>query len=378
MKVGILTLPPTFNYGGILQVYALQTVLKSIGIDSVILDRRFSKKKDLRQFLIDVKRIIWPRLPFFYKRYSYDSRKKEYYNSEYEPFVEFINSKLHITPPIYNSLFLKKQIENIGVECVIVGSDQVWRPQCSPCLSDYFLSFAKKNRRLKRMTYAASFGTDKCEYRDDEIERYRDLLQLFDNVSVREDTAVNMCLEYFGVNAIQVLDPTLLLSSNHYIELCRKSCICKNLKGHRVLSYMLDNTDAKRLVVSRVGQKLNTDDVYEIPIDKGIYLSIERWLHLFYRAEYVITDSFHGCVFSILFNKPFIAIGNSERGFARFSSLLKVFNLRERLIFGDMLLSDEDKLFNEINWDKVNCILVKQRKKSLDYLLNSLYDTCAI
>lgn len=378
MRVGILTLPPAFNYGGILQVYALQTVLKSIGVDSVVLDRRFSKKKDLKQYLIDLKRMIWPHLPFFHKRYSYDSRKKEFYSSRYKPFVEFINSRLYITPPIYDSVLLKEQIKDNSIGCVIVGSDQVWRPQCSPCLPDYFLSFAKENYKLRKISYAASFGTDKCEYNEDEIERYRELLQLFDNVSVREDSAVNMCLEYFGVNAIQVLDPTLLLPSNHYKELCHKSGNCSYLKGHRILSYMLDKTDEKRLVVSKVKQKLGTDDVYEVPIDKEVNISIERWLHLFYTADYVVTDSFHGCVFSILFNKSFIAIGNGKRGFTRFSSLLKVFELQGRLILDNMPLVDVDKVFTDINWDRVNSILVKQRKESLDYLLYSLYDKCAI
>ena len=87
MKIGILTLPPSFNYGGILQAYALQKTLQLKGFDTVILDRRFKKKITLLQLLIDIKRIVWRCIPLLRKHYLYDKRKKEYYSARYKPFV---------------------------------------------------------------------------------------------------------------------------------------------------------------------------------------------------------------------------------------------------------------------------------------------------
>lgn len=102
-------------------------------------------------------------------------------------------------------------------------------------------------------------------------------------------------------------------------------------------------------------------------LENGCLPSIENWLASFDQAKYVITDSFHGSVFSIIFNKPFITIGNKERGMSRFNSLLKQFNLEDRLLVDEQL-----DCITDPNWVKVNNILNEWRKKSVFFLQNSL------
>jgi exopolysaccharide biosynthesis predicted pyruvyltransferase EpsI len=107
-------------------------------------------------------------------------------------------------------------------------------------------------------------------------------------------------------------------------------------------------------------------------IEDCIFPPATAWLRGFMDAEFVVTDSFHGTVFSILFNKPFIAIGNQDRGLARFSSLLKLFNLENRLI--QTSTDIDDKLLHEkINWEKVNAILREKKEQSLRFLNDLFY-----
>lgn len=372
MKIGILTLPPTFNYGGILQAYALQKTLQLKGFDTVILDRRFKKKITLLQLLIDIKRIVWRCMPILRKHYLYDKRKKEYYSARYKPFVEFVNSRLRISQPLYSTDQLRDYIFKNGINCIIVGSDQVWRPQCSPCLSDYFLSFIRDGKKIIKVAYAASFGIANCEYDEFEKKRYGNLLQQFDRISVREDVAVRICEDFSGIVPLQVLDPTLLLPSNHYLTFFQKFGLCDKKKVHKIVVYILDKTSYKDNVIANVGEYMQTDDIFEIPINTNEFISISDWLRLFYEAEFIITDSFHGCVFSIIFNKPFIAVGNKVRGISRFTSLLKELKLQERLVLDDEMFH-QSSINKEINWEEVNNILNCRKSESLNFLLDSVY-----
>lgn len=167
--------------------------------------------------------------------------------------------------------------------------------------------------------------------------------------------------------AKQVLDPTLLLQKDDYIRLFEKSNTPKS--NGTLLNYILDASTEKTEMVGRIAKKLGLTP-FRVNASEGecVQPSVEQWLRGFYDAEFVVTDSFHACVFSIMFNKPFIAIGNIDRGLSRFSSLLSTFNLCDRLITS----VPEYDGNGIINWSKVNSLLNKKRHDSMSFLIDNL------
>ena len=196
-------------------------------------------------------------------------------------------------------------------------------------------------------------------------------------VSTRETTGVELCRKYLGYdNCHHVLDPTMLLEREDYIKLSDSAGIphCEDI----LLCYILDETDYKRSAISDVATKrglkpLDVNFQDKGPLQKtlknGGYPPIEKWLRGFEDATMVITDSFHACVFSILFNKPFIVFGNAERGMTRFNSLLSTFGLEKCLI--------ADKGNFEIpvvdyNWERVNKILAERKPECWQLLSQAI------
>ena len=146
------------------------------------------------------------------------------------------------------------------------------------------------------------------------------------------------------------------------------------------MCYVLDKTPEKSAIINSVKEKLNLrtlEVMQEEPltletkdISKCIYPSVSKWLSGFRDASFVVTDSFHGTVFSIIFNKPFICIGNQMRGLTRFTSLLKIFGLENRLIFSQKDFSE--KLLENIDYEKVNSIKQQWQSKSIEFLKENL------
>ena len=340
MRIGILTLPLNTNYGGILQAYALQTTLERMGHEVVVFDT--PKKNSLPPLwklpLSFAKRILLKSMGridrIFIERYN--NRVYPVITKEIQPFID---EKIH------RKVFTN--FSKIGArefDAIVVGSDQVWRSiYFVPMwlgfpMENAYLSFTK-GWPLKRISYAASFGTDKWEYNEEQTLHSREALQMFDAVSVREENGVKLCKQYFDVDALHVLDPTMLLDVNDYIELFKQKQTPKS-KGN-LLNYVLDETDEIESLIKKVASMKKmvpfaVNNPYEgdntKPLNQRIKPSVEAWLRGFYDADFVITDSFHACVFSIIFKKQFIVIGNKERGMARFESLLKMFGLEERIV----------------------------------------------
>jgi len=262
----------------------------------------------------------------------------------------------------------------------VVGSDQVWRPKYSPYIPNFFLDFLSAGDKAKRIAYAASFGVDTLEYSPDQLAVCAPLARRFDAISVREDTAVQLCREHFGVEATHVLDPTLLLDKEHYISLIEKENAPAS-KG-TLMTYVLDKAPEKQAIISQVASERNLQAFTVYPKSrfykagsKGLkdcmYPPLGSWIRGFMDCEYVVTDSFHGTAFAIIFNKPFIAIGNATRGLSRFQSLLGIFGLNERLVIHPDDLTSE--LINrEIDFTEVNRLWEEKKTRSLDFLENAL------
>lgn len=372
MKVGILTLPLHTNYGGILQAYALQTVLKNNGYDARIIN-------------YTTWNLLPPRLPLSIRYFIYlknailylfndagtvapDIKLRKNYTYLTTRFTPFIHEHIDYIPFAH----IKEHREK--VDAIVVGSDQVWRPSYQGRDLIFFLDFLPEESDTKRIAYAASFGTNQWEYTDEETQKIASLISKFDLVSVREDSAVNLCRLYWNISSHTVLDPTLLLEPEDYCELTKE--IKDTTPDDGLFYYFLDATDRKMDYVHKVSDKLKLHPFQLKPsvphIKRKKYkgclfreASIPAWLHSFLRAKFILTDSFHGCVFSIIFNKPFYVIGNKQRGMARFDTLLKLFGLEKRLV--DISEIESHPIDTDINWDVVNAI--RQEKKNISFSL---------
>lgn len=371
MRIGILTLPLNTNYGGILQAYALQTVLQRIGHEVILIERRnevveptdFKSKiiKRITKVLLgkdNLKLVLWGQV---------DNFKRDNIN-------------------LLQMSDLEAFDKTAELDAYVVGSDQVWRPFWKEnYIPDFFLEFAKGNNKVKKIAYAASFAVDEWEFTAEETQRYAPLAKLFDTISVREASGVGLCQRYLNVDAVQMLDPTLLLDKSDYENLIRKRNNRTTSKA-KIFTYILDDSDYKQNVISYAENQLNLSPFkltfkecnsfiqllfakkrYQIP-------GVEKWLRAFMDSEYVITDSFHGCVFSIIFNKPFWAIGNSGRGMARFTSLLHMFGLEDRLLFDTTEVQSLD-FSKPIDWTSINAIRKEWQIKAYDFLKTNLYST---
>ena len=263
-------------------------------------------------------------------------------------------------------------------DAFVVGSDQVWRPKYFGRIEDAFLDFTSL-WDVRRVTYAASFGTDHLEYEFEQLYKCSSLLSTFDAVSVREASAVQMCDEWFDrEDAVHVLDPVMLLTAEHYAHLAELSSE-RPCKG-KILSYVLDPDNSKKYILDRVEGWLakESHNAYvpdrdrNIPLEKRIVPSIRQWLSCFADAEFVVTDSFHGCVLSVLFHKPFIALANPGRGMSRILSLLESLGLDDRIVQGLDPDDDGEYYLSGIDWDDVDARLSEMKERSIEFLRNAL------
>lgn len=372
MRIGILTLPLHTNYGGILQAYALQTVLERMGHNVVVFDRPLEKskiptwKKPFTYTKRIIKRYILGRkdAQLFPEEKAY---KKQLTERKYTQ--PFINSRIH-RYVIHSLSDIKKE----DFDAIVVGSDQVWRMMYFEGFyndlndADAFLEFAG-GWNIKRVSYAASFGTDTTDVRPECLDACKAALSKFDGVSVREKSGVDICKNTFCVDASWVLDPTMLLNTEDY----------KNLfvgqsqpdSQHILASYVLDETPAIEQLRERIAKdkglvvrRTNIADTGNAERGAVPQPPLEDWLSALYNADYIINDSFHACVFSILFHKQFTVIANEKRGLSRFKSLLSIFGLEERIISSP----EKYRPLPDIDYTKVEVLLSKKKEESFGFL----------
>jgi polysaccharide pyruvyl transferase WcaK-like protein len=378
MKIKILTQPLSTNYGGLLQAFALQTVIKKMGHEVCTMDKRPIDLPWSTKVLSISKRLI---LRIFYHNpniiRAWATQKEQKLIAIHTN--RFIQENINLTKESGLNgkfTFLKKD----DINAYIVGSDQVWRKKYSPNITNYFLDFIENKDKVKRIAYAASFGVDKWEFSPKLTEKCASLSKKFDAISAREDSAVFLCKQFLGVNATQVLDPTMLLTKDDYTKLVVKDNVPKSYKT--LMTYVLDKSSVNNEIIKKVGDLLNLIPNSVMPkstffetgkkkIEDCIFPPVTEWIRGFMDAEFVVTDSFHGIVFAILFNKPFICIGNKGRGLTRFTSLLRLFDLESQLITTPEEITFEKLKFN-IDFNKVNKIIENEKHKSLMFLEKAL------
>ena len=373
MNIGVISLPLHNNFGGILQAYALQKVLRDLGHNAVLIDK--SRYVSLGPWYI--------KYPIYIKNAILKFIMRQ--NVVVKPDVEI--NRITRTIAQHTEPFIDKYIKRIYTrdfsnikknkfDAFIIGSDQVWRPRYfGTRIENAYLDFAKE-WDVKRIAYAASFGAEEWEYTNEQTSTCSELLKIFNAVSVRESSAVEFCKERLDVKAEHVLDPTMLLTKENYLNLFNIAGTAQS-EGN-LFCYVLDRNKETNIIIDSIAKNKGLKPFYvnsryeepDAPLEERIQQPVEKWLRAFHDAKYVITDSFHACVFSILFNKPFIVYGNKERGMARFESLLKLFELEERLVCSPEEVNKV--LQTPIDWERVNSIHKLMKEKSLSFLRKNL------
>ena len=320
MNICILTQPLGINYGCALQAYALQKVLGEMGHNVTTL-RWFplTHKNPVKTLQRFASKYIKGNKDIVYLDYE---KQLHYTFKELERFIEE-----HINCTVATAPLVKGDIP--GFDAYVVGSDQVWRPMYSANITNFYLDFLGDSP-AKRIAYAASFGVDVWEADEKTTKKIRPLARRFDVISVREESGVRLCEQFLGVEASVMPDPTLLLTAEDYLSI---SGLKQPEREGYIAAYILDRSEKKLRFINRMSEQMNLPVRFVGQLDwvNGVD-SMESWIERIAKASYVLTDSFHGTVFSLLFEKKFLSISNSARGGSRFESLLNAVGLRERLI----------------------------------------------
>ena len=296
-KIVILTLPLGNNYGGLMQAYALQRVVSGMGYDAVT-DRYACKNKSWKSYF------LWLYLPVKYFLLRLLGKKMLDPGSiiqRNENLSHFINENIRTVDFFKgHKRPTRNDIENYDV--FLVGSDQVWRKKYVN-IQSYLLSFLDHIHDKRFFSYGASFGCDNVEdWTNSDKKVAKRMLSQFAAISVREKSGVEILQKEFGVHALCVLDPTMLLSIEDYLYLDGVNNIKKEKK--MLYCYILDLTDDKKDLIRSIKEERGLENILLISpkidkIKKDLpnnfkYPSIAEWLSGFRDADFVFTDSFHG------------------------------------------------------------------------------------
>ncbi len=343
MKIGLLTYHHSKNYGAVLQTYATCRILKELGHDVEIINIRQLEKKKLRHIV-------------FYKK---DRDFTNFMSKFYPPETSLIES--------YEQL---KKIK-FKYDCLLVGSDQVWNPSISldKCMA-YYLDFGDSN--ILRISYASSLGISEWPKKFENLKpMVAKALSKFNSISVRENTGKQLLKTEFGIDSNVVLDPTMLHSS--YPEINNKIPETNN-----IVCYLLNRTKEQLDTVRLISKTLNLSaqiitSVYPIPGMKYTYPpSIENWIKYIGGAKLVITDSFHGLVFSLLYQRNFVVVAVNNGRNSRLLDLLQMVGLKNRYFLSLDELKNSSVLYDQIDYTNVNKIIQEKRIDSINFLKNAL------
>ena len=344
MKIALLTIHAADNYGATLQAYATQRKLEELGHDVEIIDLHidnpYSKAKGM---------LLYP------KHLKFEKFRKKYYHHLTRKYASL--EDLQNNPP--------------QADCYMVGSDQTWNPVIARGQAKaFFLDFG--NEDVLKASYAASFGMQKWE--DSEWIKSDDaskLLKRITKLSVREKDGMDILKRDLGIeHAVQVVDPVLLF--DNYPELV----------GHvdetnELILYKLSNSDAFYEKAKNIALDLSVTprSIGSIRRIKGVKCGypegVEEWIRRIAGAKYVMTDSFHGMIFSILYQRQFILYARTPKLISRMVSILSLLGIQDRIVSGDASAEEiKQKLVEPVDYQTVQKRLVELRSSSVEFLMN--------
>lgn len=346
------------NYGAVLQAYALQEYLIALGYDAWIINfRNFPRRPD-RALKVACRSYIFP-----------------------NPFEKFRKKWLKLSKPYWWSVQLKDAGLNFDV--FIVGSDQMWRADFSNTKvhlphTAYYLSFVPLNK--KRIAYGVSFGIDNWDVGSNIAYKntVKQEIARFNAISVRETSGISICKRIFEVEAVQVLDPTLLVGRDYFDRIIDdEGCDAER----DIVYYKLDTNKDFDTSIHYLSEELGccAKNIYYSSVKNVLgenhfcYYDVDQWLKAIRDARLVVTDSFHCICFCLLFGKKFVYYPNQHRGMTRLESLLGMIDLTDRIFKSSEELKQRNSWRQTIDYDKVNRILDRERNKSVQFLENALH-----
>jgi hypothetical protein len=341
-KINLITIHWGESYGAIAQTYASLKILRSLGHEVTLInlvDEKFNARyKKISTFFSLIK------------------------------IIRFWMFKAKYFKPMTKLMFKIDKSKIPSADYTIVGSDQVWNRDITQSLSmSYFLDFVPDN--CKRLSLSSSFSKSFWSESDEYTNKVRDELNKFIAISVREKSGIDICKENFNVNAIQLLDPTLML--NDYSEIIGN----RNSTRNEIVLFRFIYSDLFNQVADFMSKKIEMP--YKHLAHATIYEFNKRrcsnspslWMKNIASSSFVITDSFHGVVFAIIFKKRFVALKAIEDRFERIESLLNLLSLSERIILSfDYLQENYDNLIKPIDYEKVEEILKSKRDDYFSFL----------
>lgn len=318
------------NYGAILTAYALQQLLFDLNYNNLLVNNIIFNEKVVS--------------------FKYNFAKK------------FKKKYLKTTKELHNYTDFYDYLNNIA-DTFILGSDQVLRANAlQGRLYQNMLAFVHPMK--KKIAFSASFAVDKEEFLKETdvntIEKMKLAFKAFDFISVREDSGVDICNNIFNVDAQWIIDPVFIVNKEHYMKLIE--CSTTSYKN-TIISYVLDDNKNYDIVYKYLEEKYGTK-VVKIANSN---LSVENWLTAIKECKFLITDSFHGMCFAIIFNKHFICVQNSKRGGSRFNSILNMLNIENQCINSINDVLKKDCLF-KIDYIEVNKLIYQEAEKAIETL----------
>ena len=368
-KIATITFHRAQNYGSVLQTYALQKFIIKLGEDA---------KKDISYQVVDLNSHSQQEL---YKRYKQGHGLKAviknivtclYSKSMQEKetkFATFLEKELCLTERYQNSCEVQQQLKDI--DCFIAGSDQIWNVRAKDFDDFYFLDFAKN---AKKISYAASFGPLPIDWNQYDSEKYTMLLDEFDAISVREDASADNVKTLIEKECQVHVDPTLLLNVEEWRNIQSEA---NYNNGEYILLYCLEPSKKQLKMAEEVARKLdlpivvlrynNKNDMINSFVKK-YDAGPKDFLSYIDHARLVLTSSFHGTLFSIIYRKPFYVFNGMEDN--RISSILLKTKLCERSVKG---FDEIDKVsVKPLNSELIEEFIQKERMRSQAYLTKAL------
>lgn len=356
MKIGILTFHIANNYGAVLQAYGLQETLKELGHNVDIIDYRNTFIVSKQDYFSLKNTSV---MKFIYRLVSMNALHKKI-----NVFKSFRKEYLNISREIYYSGPIPKG----QYDLLIVGSDQVWSPNITGGLDPMYWGASAGDTPI--ITYAASAGDLSLLTQDDKhkVQRW---VNKFHNISVRETKLNDFLKNECNIDSSIVLDPTLLSNKENFDKICAPRCI----EEPYLLVYNVESTPNLKKIAYEIAKKRGLKIVkVGLPTMKEkhywdnslvITPTVPQLLSLFKHADYVVALSFHGTVFSLMFEKEFVSL--KSWNMARVQTLLNTLNLSERIVEDSNI-----EHFDKIDYTKVKVELETKREKSLSYLLSSI------
>lgn len=359
MRILSITIHHVVNFGSVLQAYATQKLFEAKGADFITLNyipERLTFSYRFNEVLVKSEAPLYKRIATYL---TMDVLNKKVFNA-------FLKEHVRLTAPFYSSDKGKKDVK---ADVYMTGSDQVWNSVHNRCVdTTYYWDFVKG----KKVAFASSFG--RSEIPDDEAAVVNKYLDDYAMLSSREDTGVGILRGLQkGIQVEQLLDPTLLFSGSRWRKLAEYDELDKRRKF--VLIYPMSGVDPKLIEVARkIADGINAE-VWMLSPGLKTYKSCdrtlkfqkpERFLALIDRAECLVTNSFHGTVFAINFNRPFVSVA-PKRFATRITSILKLLKLEDRLYSDKM---DLNKALS-IDYSPANSILAEEREKA-DKFINEI------